>query len=149
MPARTIRPAQYRQELPRAGRCAWQPGRLELGTAFASAGTHSTTYQTINVNTKGFEKAFGPYTIDPGTGRVIISDHPAYKFGEISEANAALIREAFPTFDIQSWTRLHTLDGKIEGPLFQLPAGEMRAAFGFNASREPSTLRATPTPPTV
>ncbi|MGM3213986.1 hypothetical protein ACS229_30145, partial [Klebsiella pneumoniae] len=73
-------------------------------TAFASAGTHSTTYQTINVNTKGFEKAFGPYTIDPGTGRVIISDHPAYKFGEISEANAALIREAFPTFDIQSWT---------------------------------------------
>ncbi|KGM25538.1 TonB-dependent receptor domain-containing protein [Stenotrophomonas maltophilia] len=105
-------------------------------TAFASAGTHSTTYQTINVNTKGFEKAFGPYTIDPGTGRVIISDHPAYKFGEISEANAALIREAFPTFDIQSWTRLHTLDGKIEGPLFQLPAGEMRAAFGFNASRE-------------
>ncbi|MBO8043916.1 TonB-dependent receptor, partial [Pseudomonas aeruginosa] len=35
-----------------------------------------------------------------------------------------------------SWPRLHTLDGKIEGPLFQLPAGEMRAAFGFNASRE-------------
>jgi outer membrane receptor protein involved in Fe transport len=115
-------------------------------TAFASAGTHSTTYQTINVNTKGFEKAFGPYTIDPGTGRVIISDHPAYKFGEISEANAALIREAFPTFDIQSWTRLHTLDGKIEGPLFQLPAGEMRAAFGFNASRETFYTRATPTP---
>ncbi len=105
-------------------------------TAFATAGTHSVTYQTINVNLKGFEKAFGPYSVDPGTGRVIISDHPAYKFGEISEANAALIREAFPTFDIQSWTRLHTLDGKIEGPLAQLPAGEMRAAFGFNASRE-------------
>lgn len=105
-------------------------------TAFATAGSHSVTYQTTNVNLAGFEKAFGPYSVDPGTGRVIISDHPAYKFGEISEANAALIREAFPTFDIQSWTRLHTLDGKIEGPLFQMPAGEVRAAFGFNASRE-------------
>ncbi|WP_295845132.1 TonB-dependent receptor [uncultured Xanthomonas sp.] len=105
-------------------------------TAFATAGTHSVTYQTVNVNVKGFEKAFGPFTVDPGTGRVIISDHPAYRFGEISAANAALIREAFPTFDIESWTRLHTLDGKIEGPLFRLPAGEMRAAFGFNASRE-------------
>lgn len=105
-------------------------------TAFASAGTHSVTYQTTNVNIDGFIKAFGPFTVDPGTGRVIISDHPAYKFGEISEANAALIREAFPTFDIQSWTRLHTLDGKIEGPLFNLPAGEVRAAFGFNATRE-------------
>ncbi|PZU21409.1 MAG: TonB-dependent receptor, partial [Stenotrophomonas sp.] len=105
-------------------------------TAFATAGSHSVTYQTTNVNLKGFEKAFGPYTIDPGTGRVIISDHPAYKFGEISEANAALIREAFPTFDIESWTRLHTLDGKIEGPLFNMPAGEVRAAFGFNATRE-------------
>jgi len=105
-------------------------------TAFATAGSHSVTYQTTNVNLAGFEKAFGPYSVDPGTGRVIISDHPAYKFGEYSEANAALIREAFPTFDIQSWTRLHTLDGKIEGPLFQMPAGEVRAAFGFNASRE-------------
>ena len=56
--------------------------------------------------------------MDPGTGRVIISDNPAYSFGEISEANAALLREAYPTFDIQSWTRLHTLDGIIEGPLF-------------------------------
>ncbi|WP_394540558.1 TonB-dependent receptor domain-containing protein [Lysobacter enzymogenes] len=105
-------------------------------TAFATAGSHSITYQTINVNLDGFRKAFGPFTVDPGTGRVIISDHPAYKFGEISEANAALLREAYPTFDIQSWTRLHTLDGKIEGPLAQLPAGEMRAAFGFNISRE-------------
>ncbi|MGA6149965.1 TonB-dependent receptor domain-containing protein [Stenotrophomonas sp. NPDC077461] len=105
-------------------------------TAFATAGSHSVTYQTTNVNLAGFQKAFGPYTIDPGTGRVIISDHPAYKFGEISDANAALIREAFPTFDIESWTRLHTLDGKIEGPLFTLPAGEVRAAFGFNATRE-------------
>jgi len=105
-------------------------------TAFATAGTHSVTYQTVNVNLDGFEKAFGPYTIDPATGRVIISDHPAYKFGEISEANAALLREAYPTFDIESWTRLHTLDGKIEGPLFNLPAGEVRAAFGFNLSRE-------------
>ncbi|HZX76521.1 TonB-dependent receptor plug domain-containing protein [Lysobacter sp.] len=105
-------------------------------TALATAGAHSVTYQTVNVNLDGFEKAFGPYTIEPTTGRVIISDHPAYKFGEISEANAALLRAAYPTFDIQSWTRLHTLDGKIEGPLFDLPAGEMRAAFGFNVSRE-------------
>lgn len=105
-------------------------------TAFASAGAHSTTYQTGNINLEGFERAFGPYTVDPGTGRVIISDNPAYQFGVISEANAALLREAYPTFDIQSWTRLHTLDGKIEGPLFDLPAGEVRAAFGFNASRE-------------
>lgn len=105
-------------------------------TALATAGTHSVTYQTTNVNIDGFIKAFGPFTIEPNTGRVIISDNPAYKFGEISEANAALIREAFPTFDIQSWTRLHTLDGKIEGPLFNLPAGEVRAAFGFNATRE-------------
>ena len=105
-------------------------------TAVATAGTHSVTYQTTNVNIDGFIKAFGPFTIEPNTGRVIISDNPTYKFGEISEANAALIREAFPTFDIQSWTRLHTLDGKIEGPLFNLPAGEVRAAFGFNATRE-------------
>ena len=67
---------------------------------------------------------------------MIIADNPAYKFGEISEANAALLRAAYPTFDIQSWTRLHTLDGKIEGPLANLPAGEVRAAFGFNLSRE-------------
>ncbi len=105
-------------------------------TAFATAGTHSVTYQTVNVNIDGFQKAFGPFTVDPGTGRVIISDHPAYKFGEISAANAALLRAAYPTFDIQSWTRLHTLDGKIEGPLFKLPAGDVRAAFGFNVSRE-------------
>jgi iron complex outermembrane receptor protein len=105
-------------------------------TAFATAGSHSVTYQTVNVNLDGFEKAFGPFTVDPGTGRVIISDNPAYKFGEISEANAALLREAYPTFDIESWTRLHTLDGKIEGPLFELPAGEVRAAFGFNINRE-------------
>lgn len=105
-------------------------------TAFATAGSHSVTYQTINVNLQGFERAFGPYTVDPGTGRVLISDNPAYKFGEYSEANAALLREAYPTFDIQSWTRLHTLDGKIEGALFNLPAGEVRAAFGFNVSRE-------------
>ena len=105
-------------------------------TAFTTAGSHSVTYQTVNVNLEGFERAFGPFTVDPGTGRVIISDNPAYKFGEISEANARLLREAYPTFDIESWTRLHTLDGKIEGPLFSLPAGEVRAAFGFNLSRE-------------
>lgn len=105
-------------------------------TALTTAGSASVTYQTVNVNLDGFNKAFGPFTIDPGTGRVIISDHPAYKFGVISEANAALLREAYPTFDIRSWTRLTTWDGKIEGPLATLPAGEMRAAFGFSVSRE-------------
>ena len=105
-------------------------------TAFATAGTHSVTYQTVNVDLEGFERAFGPYTTDPTTGRVIISDNPAYQFGVISDANAALLREAYPTFDIESWTRLHTLDGKIEGPIYTLPAGEVRAAFGFNLSRE-------------
>lgn len=111
-------------------------GDWDWETAFATAGSHSTTYQTINVNLEGFERAFGPFTTDPGTGRVIISDNPAYQFGVISDANAALLREAYPTFDIQSWTRLHTLDGTIDGPLFDLPAGEVRAAFGFNVSRE-------------
>lgn len=105
-------------------------------TALATAGTHSVTYQTVNVNLEGFEKAFGPFTIDPATGRTLISDDAAYQFGVVSEENAALLREAYPTFDIQSWTRLHTLDGKIEGPLFALPAGEVRAAFGFNVMRE-------------
>jgi len=104
-------------------------------SAFATAGSHSVTYQTVNVNLDGFAKAFGPFTYD-SEGRAIISDNPAYRFGEISEANAALLREAYPTFDIESWTRLHTLDGKVEGPLFELPAGEVRAAFGFNVSRE-------------
>lgn len=105
-------------------------------TALTTAGTASVTYQTINVNLKGFAKAFGPFTIDPVTGRTLMADNPAYKFGVISPENAALIREAFPTFDIRSWTRLTTWDGKVEGPLATLPAGEMRAAFGFSISRE-------------
>ncbi len=47
-----------------------------------------------------------------------------------------MLREAYPTFNIDSWTRLHTLDGKVEGALFDMPAGEVRAAFGFNVTRE-------------
>ena len=39
-------------------------------SAFATAGTHSVTYQTVNVNLDGFAKAFGPFTVDPGTGLV-------------------------------------------------------------------------------
>jgi len=105
-------------------------------TALTTAGSASVTYQTVNVNLDGFQKAFGPFTVDPGTGRVIISDHPAYKFGVISEENAKLLRDAYPTFDIRSWTRLTTWDGKVEGALATLPAGEMRAAFGFSVSRE-------------
>ncbi len=105
-------------------------------TALATAGTHSVTYQTVNVNLEGFAKAFGPFTIDPVTGRTLMADNPAYQFGVINEANAKLIREAYPTFDIHSWTRLHTVDGKIEGPIYTLPAGEVRAAFGFSVMRE-------------
>ncbi|MBS0566314.1 MAG: TonB-dependent receptor [Proteobacteria bacterium] len=111
-------------------------GDWDWESALTTAGSASVTYQTVNVNLEGFKKAFGPFTIDPGTGRVIISDHPAYQFGVISDANAALLRAAYPTFDIRSWTRLTTWDGKIEGPLATLPAGEMRAAFGFSVARE-------------
>jgi len=108
----------------------------DFETALTVAGSHSVLYQTINVNTKGFEKAFGPFTKDPVTGRTYISDNPAYQFGVISEANAALLREAYPTFDIQSWTKLITWDGKVEGTLFKLGEREVRAAFGANLMRE-------------
>ena len=111
-------------------------GSWDFETALGVAGSHSTLYQTINVNTKGFEKAFGPTHKDPVTGRTYISDNPAYKFGEISAANAALIREAYPTFDIQSWTKLITFDAKVEGTIFELGEREVRAAFGTNLMRE-------------
>jgi outer membrane receptor protein involved in Fe transport len=105
-------------------------------TALTAAGTASVTYQTINVNLRGFAAAFGPFTVDPVTGRTLMADNPAYHFGVNSAENAALLRAAYPTFDIRSWTRLTTLDGKVEGPLFALPAGEVRAAFGFSVSHE-------------
>lgn len=111
-------------------------GDWDFETALSIAGSHSTLFQTVNVNTKGFEKAFGPFTKDPVTGRTYISDSPAYQFGVISEANAALLREAYPTFDIQSWTKLITWDAKVEGALAKLDAGEVRAAFGVNLMRE-------------
>jgi len=111
-------------------------GSWDFETALGVAGSHSTLYQTTNINTKGFEKAFGPTTKDPVTGRVYIADNPAFKFGEISESNAALIREAFPTFDIQSWTKLITFDAKVEGTLFKLGEREVRAAVGTNLMRE-------------
>ncbi|MDM4767662.1 TonB-dependent receptor [Pelomonas sp. SE-A7] len=111
-------------------------GDWDFETALSVAGSHSVLYQTVNVNLKGFEKAFGPFTKDPVTGRTYISDNPAYQFGVISEANAALLREAYPTFDIQSWTKLITWDGKVEGTLAKLPGGEVRAAFGANLMRE-------------
>lgn len=111
-------------------------GDWDFETALAVAGSHSTLYQTTNINTKGFEKAFGPTTIDPVTKRPYIADNPAYKFGEISEANAALLREAFPTFDIQSWTRLMTWDAKIEGTIAKIGEREVRAAVGTSLMRE-------------
>jgi len=111
-------------------------GDWDYETALSLGGSHSTLFQTTNISKSGFAKAFGPFTVDPGTGRTIIADNPAYKFGEISEKNAALLREAFPTFDIQSWTRLASWDGKVEGSLFKLPAGDVRAAFGASLIRE-------------
>lgn len=108
----------------------------DFETALNVAGSHSVLYQTINVNTKGFEKAFGPFTKDPVTGRTYIADNPAYQFGVINDANAALLREAYPTFDILSRTQLITWDGKVEGTLFKLGDREARAAFGVNLMRE-------------
>ncbi|GGC00494.1 TonB-dependent receptor plug domain-containing protein [Pseudoduganella buxea] len=111
-------------------------GGWDFETALAIAGSHSTLYQTTNINTRGFEQAFGPTTVDPVTGRAYIADNPAYRFGEVSEANAALLRAAFPTFDIQSWTKLITWDAKIEGTLAKLGEREIRAAFGTSLMRE-------------
>jgi outer membrane receptor protein involved in Fe transport len=111
-------------------------GGWDFESALSVAGSHSTLYQTININTQGFAKAFGPFTTDPVTGRTYIADNPAYKFGEISDANAALLRTAYPTFDIQSWTKLITWDAKIEGTLFNWGDREVRAAFGTNLMRE-------------
>jgi len=111
-------------------------GGWDFETALSVAGSHSTLYQTININTEGFAKAFGPFTTDAATGRTYIADNPAYKFGEISDANGALLRAAYPTFDIQSWTKLITWDGKIEGTIAKLGEREVRAAFGVNLMRE-------------
>jgi iron complex outermembrane receptor protein len=111
-------------------------GDWEFETALSIAGSHSTLYQTTNINTAGFAKAFGPFTTDPVTGRTYIADNPAYKFGEISEANAALLREAYPTFDIQSWTKLITWDAKVEGTIMKLGGREVRAAVGTSLMRE-------------
>jgi len=111
-------------------------GEWDFETALALGGSHSVLYQTTNISKTGFEKAFGPITVDPGTGRRIIADNPAYQFGVISEKNAALLREAFPTFDIQSWTRLASWDAKVEGSVYKLPAGDVRAAFGASLMRE-------------
>lgn len=111
-------------------------GDWDFETAVSAAGGHSVLYQTINISKTGFAKAFGPFTTDPVTGRQYIADKPAYQFGVNSEANAALLREAFPTFDIQSWTKLLSWDGKLEGTIATLPAGDVRAAFGANLMRE-------------
>ncbi|MFZ6800814.1 TonB-dependent receptor plug domain-containing protein [Undibacterium sp. Di24W] len=111
-------------------------GQWDFESALAVAGSHSTLYQTVNVNKDGFEKAFGPFTVDPVTKRTYIADNPAYQFGVISDKNAELLRQAYPTFDIQSWTKLVTWDAKLEGSLFKMPAGDARAAFGVNLMRE-------------
>lgn len=111
-------------------------GSWDFESALAVAGSHSTLFQTVNVNKDGFEKAFGPFTVDPVTKRTYIADNPAYQFGVISEKNAALLRQAYPTFDIQSWTKLVTFDAKLEGSVYTLPAGDVRTAFGVNLMHE-------------
>ena len=111
-------------------------GDWDYETALTTGGSHSVLYQTTNISLSGFAKAFGPLTVDPNTGRTIIADNPAYKFGQTSAENSALLDAAFPTFDIQSWTRLSTWDGKVEGKLFKLPAGDVRAAFGASLMHE-------------
>ncbi|MGK5045850.1 TonB-dependent receptor plug domain-containing protein [Janthinobacterium sp. GB4P2] len=111
-------------------------GGWDFETALSVAGSHSTLFQTANLNINGFKQAFGPFTKDPVSGRTYISDNPAYKFGEISDANAALLRAAYPTFAIESWTKLMTWDAKLEGTLFKLGEREVRAAVGTNIMRE-------------
>lgn len=111
-------------------------GQWEFDTALALAGSHSTLFQTVNVNKDGFEKAFGPFTVDPITKRTYIADNPAYQFGVISDKNAALLKQAYPTFDIQSWTKLLTWDAKLEGAIGHLAGGEVRTAFGVNMMHE-------------
>ncbi|MDT8999084.1 TonB-dependent receptor [Paucibacter sp. APW11] len=111
-------------------------GDWDYETAATIGGAKSVLYQTTNISKSGFQKAFGPITIDPATKRAIIADKPAYQFGVQSEANAALLREAFPTFDIPSWTQIASLDAKIEGSVYKLPAGEVRMAVGASLMHE-------------
>ena len=111
-------------------------GDWDYETALSVAASHSTVLQTGNINTAGFEKAFGPFTFDPVTKRRFMPDKPAFEFGVISAKNDALLREAYATFDIQSYTKLISLDGKIEGKVATLPGGDVRAAFGYNLMQE-------------
>jgi hypothetical protein len=83
---------------------------------------------------QGLREGVRPVHHRSGTGRTI-SDNPAYKFGEISDANAALLRDAYPTFDIQSWTKLITWDGKVEGTIAKIGGREVRAV-GASLMRE-------------
>jgi len=111
-------------------------GDWDFDSGLAVAGSNSTLYQDINLSVSGFLEAFGPLRVDAATGRTVISDNSAYQFGSSNARNRALVQRIFPNNAYHSRTRLLNWDGKIEGPLGQLPAGEVRGAFGFNVMRE-------------
>jgi iron complex outermembrane receptor protein len=111
-------------------------GEWDFDTALSVAGSHSTLYQDTNLSVSGFLEAFGPLSVDPATGRTVISDDPAYQFGTTSEQNRALVQRIFPNNSYHSRTKLITWDGKVEGRIGELAGGEVRSAFGFNVMRE-------------
>lgn len=111
-------------------------GDWDYETALSLAGAKSVASQSVNISVAGVQKAFGPFTVDPVTKRTYISDQSAFKFGVSNEQNSALLREMFPMWESPSKTQLITLDGKIEGKLASLPAGDVRAAFGYSLVRE-------------
>ena len=111
-------------------------GEWDFDTALSVAGSHSTLYQDTNLSVSGFLEAFGPLSVDPVTGRTVISDNPRYQFGTTSEENRALVQRIFPNNSYHSRTKLITWDGKVEGRLGELSGGEVRSAFGFNVMRE-------------
>jgi len=112
-------------------RGAW--GQWDFDTVISVAGAHSWLNQDTNLSVSGFREIFGPLTTDPVTGRLLISDTPQYEFGT---SNRDLVQRLYPNNEYHSRTKLMTWDGKIEGPIAQLPAGEVRSAFGFNIMRE-------------
>lgn len=111
-------------------------GEWDFDTALSMAGSHSTLYQDTNLSVSGFLEAFGPLSIDPATGRTVISDDALYQFGTTSQANRDLVQRIFPNNAYHSRTRLMTWDGKVQGRLGSLAAGDIMGAFGFNVMRE-------------
>lgn len=111
-------------------------GTWDVETALAIAGTHSVLNQDTNPSVSGFAAAFGPFTVDPKTGLTVMSNHPAYQFGVWNASNAALLAQMYPDNMYPSWDKIATWDGKISGKLFDIPAGEVKGALGFNVNHE-------------